>query len=107
LACKEGLLRAAEFQRPAMLESDCLTVITALTNQKGHRSAFAFLLKETIRASSFLPSVVFKHVKREKNCVAHKLAQLARRLNHTAVWRNRVPACVEHLVAQDCNPLVE
>jgi hypothetical protein len=63
---KEGLLRAAEFQRPAMLESDCLTVITALTNQSGHRSASAFLLKETIRASSSLPLVVFKHVKREE-----------------------------------------
>jgi ribonuclease HI len=80
LACKEGLLRAAEFPRPAMLESDCLTAITALTNQRGHRSASAFLLKETIRASSSLPSVEFKHVKREKNCVAHELAQLARRL---------------------------
>jgi ribosomal protein L32 len=107
LACKEGLLRAAEFQKPAMLESDCLTAIKSLANQRGHRSAFVFLLKESIRASSSLPSIVFKHVKREKNCVAHELAQLARRLNHTVVWRNRVPACVEQLVARDCNPLIE
>jgi hypothetical protein len=51
-----------------------------------------------------LPSISFKHVKREQNSVAHELAQLARRLSHSAVWHNRVPVCVEHLITQDCNP---
>ncbi|KAF8668901.1 hypothetical protein HU200_052106 [Digitaria exilis] len=46
---------------------------------------------------------VFSHVKREQNRVAHELAQIARRLSHCAVWRNRAPVCVEQLVAHDCN----
>ncbi|KAF8759238.1 hypothetical protein HU200_010269 [Digitaria exilis] len=50
-------------------------------------------------------SMAIKHVKREHNVIAHELAHLARRLHHSAVWRDRCPACVESLVAQDCKLL--
>lgn len=49
-----------------------------------------------------MPEVVFQAVRRERNFVAHELAQLAKRTNHTAVWRLRAPRCVEQLVAQEC-----
>ena len=38
--------------------------------------------------------------------ICQQLAQLASRLFHSAVWRNRCPVCVEPLVAQDCNSLL-
>jgi len=53
-----------------------------------------------------LPRVEFRHVSRMQNQVAHELAQMAKRLRHSAVWRERVPVCVEHVVAQDVNPSI-
>jgi hypothetical protein len=103
MACREGITLAAELLKPTVLESDCLAAINQLSNTQGQRSSLAFLLREAILTAHCLPEVVFKHVRREQNCVAHELAQLARKLNHSSVWRNRVPVCVEHLVARDCN----
>nr|XP_034592517.1 uncharacterized protein LOC117854440 [Setaria viridis] len=103
-ACKEGIMLAAEWSpKPAVLESDCLSAINLLSKPECQRSPSAFIIKEAARAAEGLPAVLFRHVKREQNSVAHELAQLARRLFHSAVWRTRAPACVEHLVARDCN----
>ena len=59
------------------------------------------------RSNYWLPKVVFRHVGREQNVIAHELAQLARRLNHSVVWRGRSAAGVEHLVSQDVIPQVD
>nr|CAB3455114.1 unnamed protein product [Digitaria exilis] len=104
IACREGVKLAAEWvPRLAILESDCLVAINFLRRPSDQRSQSVFTIKETVLASEKLPSVVFSHVKREQNRVAHELAQIARRLSHCAVWRNRAPVCVEQLVAHDCN----
>ncbi|OEL30380.1 hypothetical protein BAE44_0008604, partial [Dichanthelium oligosanthes] len=46
-------------------------------------------------------------VRKEHSTVAHELAQLARRLCYSSVWRVRSPSCVEHLIAEDCNFSIE
>lgn len=102
LACKEGVLLASRWSKPTILESDCLTAIKLLQRPENQRSQAAFIIKEAIQAASSLPVIVFKHAKREQNVVAHELAQLARRLSHSAVWYDRVPVCVEHVIARDC-----
>ena len=43
------------------------------------------------------------HIKRDRNGAAHELAQMEKRLNHSAVWRNCFPVCIEYQIAQDCN----
>ncbi|OEL18815.1 hypothetical protein BAE44_0020166 [Dichanthelium oligosanthes] len=40
---------------------------------------------------------------REMNAVSNELAQMAKRLNHSTLWRNGSPLCIERLIAQDCN----
>ena len=79
---------------------------TASKQAKRMRSASMFLVKEICDLAQGMPSIRFHHVKREQNVVAHELAQLAKQLFHSAVWRNRVPTCVEQLVAHDCNPVL-
>jgi len=104
LACKEGLSLAAEWTVwPAIVESDCSSVIKSLNQPKTQRSTSACTIQEALDEANRLPRVVFRYVKRELNSVAHALAQLARRLNHNAVWRYRAPFCVEQLIARDIN----
>ena len=101
-ACKEGLALAAEWTpRPTILESDCSTVIGYLVKPQSQRTSYSFIIQEALGASRRLPRVVFRQIGRESNVLAHELAQLARRLDHSAVWRGRYPVCVEHLVSQD------
>ena len=104
LACKEGLTLAAEWTKsPSILESDCANIIKYLHQPERQRSASTFTIQEAPEEARKLPSVVFLHTGREFNLVAHTLAQLARRLSHSAVWCNRFPFCVEQLVARDVN----
>jgi ribonuclease HI len=95
LACKGGLLLAAEWMSsPSILESDCANIIKYLHQPEPQRSASALTIQEALEEARKLQSVVFLHVGREFNSVAHSLAQLARRLSHSAVWHNRFPFCV-------------
>jgi hypothetical protein len=105
LACQEGVRLARQWEnKPVTLESDCMTTIKLLQTPKAQRSPSRFIIKATCREASLLQ---FRHVKREQNNVAHELAQLARRLSHSAIWRDRFPARVVHLVVQDCKKPVE
>ena len=42
------------------------------------------IMQEAVRTMSILPNIELCHVKRERNDVAHKLALLAKSLNHVA-----------------------
>jgi len=107
LACKEGLTLAAEWVTlPSILESDCANIVRFLSQPERQRSPSSFTIQEALEEAAKLPRVEFHHVGRELNSVAHSLAQLARRLNHSAVWPNRFPFCVEQLVARDVNPSI-
>ena len=78
LACKEGLSLAHEWTVwPAIVESDCSSVIKSLNQPKTQRSTSAFTIQEALDEANRLPRVVFRYVKRELNSVAHALAQLA------------------------------
>ena len=43
--------------------------------------------------------------KKERNLVAHQLAQMAKRLRHSAMWNSRAPFCVGSLIAHDCETM--
>ncbi|TVU07862.1 hypothetical protein EJB05_41234, partial [Eragrostis curvula] len=100
-ACLEGVQLASEWCRQKIIvESDCQNVVAPLNSGLPDKS-LVFLLREIKSSSLVLPDVSFQTVKRERNVIAHELSQLAKRNVHTAVWRERVPRCVEALVAQD------
>ena len=103
-ACREGLTLAAEWTSgPIILESDCAAVVSYLVNPTSQRSASYFVIREALEVAGRVPGVEFRHTGRACNRLAHELAQLAKRLNHSAVWRERCPTSVEHLAAQDVN----
>ena len=107
LACREGLALAAEWVPSfSVLESDCAAVVKYLSSPSLQRSTSHFVIQEALEEASKLPSVVFRQVNRGQNGVAHELAQMAKRLRHSAVWRERVPVCIEQIVAQDVNSSV-
>ena len=104
MACREGIALAAQWTpRRAILESDCSRAIKYLSNPEEQRTSSAFVIREAKELAGSLPEILFKHVKREQNVVAHELAQLASQLFHSPVWRNRCSICVEPLVSEDCN----
>ena len=103
-ACSEGLVLAAEWATsPVVLESDCSSVIGYLSQPTSQRSASCFTIWEALEAARRIPRVEFRHIGRACNKLAHELAHLAKRLNHSVVWRYRCPVSIEHLVAQDVN----
>ncbi|GJN25781.1 hypothetical protein PR202_gb13653 [Eleusine coracana subsp. coracana] len=102
LACKEGLRLAVEWVRnQVILKTDYATVILAI-RQTETRSLLCFILEDIRDYISNLPDMVIHTVKREHNCAAHELAQLAKRTTHMAVWRAQVLRCIERVIAQEC-----
>lgn len=108
LAIREGLALASEWEnKQAVVESDCLSLVNTLKENRGAKSTLCFHIMEIRQLSRSLPDVQFRAVKRERNRVAHELAQLAKRAGHSAMWRTTVPRCVQQLVAQECKLYVE
>jgi ribonuclease HI len=106
MACREGLTLAGEWcHQPIILESDYLSVIKNLAKPEDQRAKSVFIIRESLEAAARCLRVVFNHVKRERNLVAHQLAQMAKRLRHSAVWHSRVPFCVESLIAHGCKTM--
>ena len=101
LACTEGLLLEKEWcPSRAILETDCSSMVRALSVQEEQRSRLKFIIDEAKGAGEGLTEWAVVHTRRESNGVAHELAQLAKRNWHSAVWRFVAPECVEQLVAQ-------
>jgi hypothetical protein len=69
-----------------------------LQRQGGERSKPCFIVYEAIQASSTLAEWKVFHTRREGNCAAHKLTQLALRAKHSVVWWFSVLPCIEHII---------
>lgn len=103
-ACHEGVKLAVEWiHKAAVLETDCASLVYMLLHPKDHQSKLMFILSEVLEMTLHLPGFRICRTKREQNGVAYELAQLAKRLNHCAVWRDQAPFCIEYLVAQECS----
>lgn len=86
MACREGVRLAVEWvHRRAIWETDCASVASAINNCNLSRSIISFVLQDIKSLESQLPDFKVQAIKREQNCVAHKLAQLAKHTTHTAV----------------------
>jgi ribonuclease HI len=108
LACLEGIRLAANWERKrAVLELDCEIVIKSLNKYHNGRSSLCFIFSDILDFASLLPDLKFQAVRRERNQVAHELAQLVKCTTHTAVWRAQVPCCVEHLITHVCSSVHE
>jgi hypothetical protein len=84
-----------------VLETDCSAMVKALMMQGVHRSRLKFIIEEAREAGSGLSDWTVVHTRRESNGVAHELAQLAKRNQHSAMWRFLALLYVEQLVASN------
>lgn len=107
LACKGVKLGAEWVNKLAVVESDCLNLVSMLQDESSsyNRSVWCYLLQDIRSVCNRLPGVKFQAVRRELNQVAHEFTQLVKRTTHTAVWRYAMPVCVEELIAQECNAI--
>jgi len=88
---------------PAIVESDCAIVIKYLACPDTQRSPSTFIIFAALEEAGKMQKLTFCHICREQNRVAYELSQMAKRLCHNFVWRERAPVCVEQTVAQDVN----
>ena len=104
LACLEGVRLATEWtQSKTIIESDCSLVIQAACRPGVDKSRLPFIVNDIKHVSRMLTEVRFQFVRREQNEIVHELAQLAKRMSHSAVWHVQVPQRMESLIAKECN----
>ena len=61
-----------------IVESDAKAAVDALNNWGSHNSAFSPLFNDCRQLASNIPQVVFRHIYREANSCADRLANLGR-----------------------------
>ncbi|XP_074271761.1 uncharacterized protein LOC141595694 [Silene latifolia] len=83
------------------VESDCLQVIEALKERKTGRSGFALIIEDILECSSKFQSVIWLHVSRTNNCVAHALAHCFPRVMGKVVWDDGLPSSANSAVRFD------
>jgi hypothetical protein len=74
-----------------LTKSNCITLIGALEKADAERAHWAGLIKEIRAVSNLLPGYMFRHVRREANIVAHKLAHKAIVNQECVVMRFSMP----------------
>lgn len=102
------MLAAEWCRKKVILETGCSSLAGMLQDREGYKSRLRFIIKEAQDTGCSLPAWLVEHTKRGQNGVgqngvAHELAQLAKRIGLTAMWYLCSPACVEQLIARDCN----
>ena len=91
LAARRALWFAKElgFQR-LIVEGDSEVIINSINSDNMSKSEFGHILQDIKFLCSFFSHVSFIHIKRQGNCVAHRLARRAIS-NPLDVWMESVP----------------
>ena len=97
LAARKALSFAHElgFQN-VILEGDALHLIQALKSQEQNLCPLGLLVEDVKIYSNHFQRVLYSHVKRNGNCVAHDLARYAIGIPDFQVWMEDVPS---HIVS--------
>ena len=77
------------FQR-LVVEGDSKVIINSIKGGNMTHSTFGHILQDITFLCSFFSHVSFQHIKRQGNCVAHKLARRAI-TNPLDVWMESLP----------------
>jgi ribonuclease HI len=102
LACLEGLQHLITLRRwPAILESDCLRVVQALTSEEVESSPCWAVIHEARELLKIFRGITVLKVDRVSNGVAHVLAQVGKS-GGSDILCNSVSDCVRDLVFLDC-----
>jgi hypothetical protein len=109
-ACLRGLKLTTEWTvewsgKPAIIESDCRTIVNALEATPGTRAQWDGVPNEIRAGCALLPNFKFQAVGRRANTVAHQHAQPAMRRKEFVVMRLNHPTSVTELVQKDARGL--
>jgi ribonuclease HI len=102
-ACLEGLRLMTEWIKQSVcVESDCLNLVRAMEKKEASRSSWDGILLEIQAVSSLLQEYNVRHIRREANTVAHRLAQeVIKKQQQCVVMRLRAPPWVQDLVRKE------
>ena len=84
-----------------ILEFDSLVLVSALIKNSTYLSTDGLLLDDIRFYASFFNQLLYSHVKREGNKVAHKLAKHALCISNFLVWMEDVPPPIRSFVQDD------
>ena len=84
-----------------ILESDSLLLVSALVENHTYLSTDGLLLDDIRFYASFFNQLLYSHVKREGNKVAHRLAKHALCISDFLVWMEDVPPPIRSVVQDD------
>ena len=84
-----------------ILESDLLVLATALINNSTNLSTNGLLMEDIRFNASFFNQLLYSHVKKEGNKVAHKLVRHALYISDFLVWMEDVPPLISSVVQDD------
>ena len=84
-----------------ILEFDSLVLVSALLKNSTYLSTDGLLLDDIRFYASFFNQLLYSHVKREGNKVAHKLAKHALCISDFLVWMEDVPPPIRSFVQDD------
>ena len=106
IACLEGLRHLVSLRHwPAVLESDCLRAVHAITTDTEEGSASWTTVLEARELLKIFRDISVAKVDRVGNGVARVLAQLGKS-GFSHIVRDAVPDCVRELVTLDCNDII-
>ena len=94
LACDLGF-------RKAILEGDSLSLMKALKSKNDSLSPTGLLVDDVKWVASSFERLVYSHVKRNSNRVAHSLAKNALRILDLQVWMEDVPSHITSILDLD------
>ena len=101
MALLQGVLLAQELHLPhVIMESDALAAVQAI-NDKPTGSSPGNLIQEILRIRSSFESCSFQHIGKDFNQVAHELAQHARRIESSQLWKGVTPPFISLLIQSD------
>ena len=83
------------------MESDSLVLVTALIKNSTYLSTDGLLMDDIRFNATFFNQLLYSHVKRESNKVAHKLARHAFCISDFLVWMEDVPPLISSVVQDD------
>ena len=84
-----------------ILEGDSLVIIKALREEEQFLSPIGLLLEDVRMLSLSFQKLLYSHMKRESNSVAHNLARYANSIPDFLVWMEDVPPCIQSFVQAD------
>lgn len=81
-----------------ILVSDLLVLATTLINKSTYLSTNGLLMEDIRFSASFFNQLLYSHVKKESNKVAHKLVRHAPYISDFSVWIEDVPPLISSIV---------